>query len=300
MTHVPSYASIVAAGHKMTAGMFDLPVTVEEKIDGSFVAFGMFDDGLAVRSRNQDIDLAAAGMFQPGVDEIVKRQDRLEPGWIYYGEYLSKPKHNTLAYDRVPNGHIVLWDVDKGIQTFLDWHLKACEADRLDFDVAPLLYLGRVDSTDTLTGLLHRDSLLGGQKIEGVVAKCYDLFTAEKKIAVCKVVSDRFKEKHGADWKGRNPSRVDIVDSIIASLRSEARWAKGVQHMAEAGTLLDAPQDIGPLLREVQSDILAEEGEAIAELLLKHFWPAISKGAVAGLPQWYKDKLIADVFEVAA
>ena len=52
-------------------------------------------------------------MFDKGAFTALRlfNEGLLAPGVTYYGEYLQKPKHNTLCYDRVPKDNIIIFDV---------------------------------------------------------------------------------------------------------------------------------------------------------------------------------------------
>ena len=138
---------------------------------------------------------------------------------------------------------------------------------------------------------LGLESCLGGQKIEGFVVKNYDKLNPEGKVMMGKVVSEAFKETHSAEWKKQHPSQGDIVSDIVRDLGSEARWVKAVQARKDSGELLDAVQDIGPLIGLVQKDVHDEQGEEIGRLLFKYFWKDIRRGLSDGLPMWYKARL---------
>src|SRR5690242_11376793 len=99
-----SYPSIFALGHRYVADLLTVPVLVEEKIDGSQFSFGISTVGeLAIRSKGAQMHIdAPEKMFQKAADTVKELKDVLTPGWTYRAEYLAKPKHNTLAYDRVP------------------------------------------------------------------------------------------------------------------------------------------------------------------------------------------------------
>jgi hypothetical protein len=107
-----------------------------------------------------------------------------------------------------------------------------------------------------------------------------------------KVVREDFKEVHAGEWGKANPSSKDVVGAIIEAYKTEARWNKAVQHLRDEGRLLEAPQDIGELIKAVNNDVLDEEKEVIKEILFKHYWKDISRGITSGLPEWYKRKLL--------
>jgi hypothetical protein len=56
-------------------------------------------------------------------------------------------------------------------------------------------------------------------------------------------------------------------------------------------------EDIGPLLKHVSYDVLEECEDELREALFKHYWKQISRGITAGLPEWYKAKLLDKQFE---
>lgn len=300
MISIPSYASPVNISHKSVQGILDgqeEDIIVQEKIDGSQISFGVIDGELQVRSRGCLIHVEAPdNMFSSGVSVIKEKQDKLLPNHIYRGEYLKKPKHNVLAYDRVPKGLIVLFDVEVGIgtQSYLSQSQVEQEAERLGFDYAPVYHIGRIGSLDLLRDCLSRLSILGGSKIEGVVVKNYGKFTADHKVMMGKFVSEDFKEIHQQEWKKENPTPQDVKEQLILSLRTPARFNKAVQHLMEAGTLTHSTKDIGPLIKEVGNDIEKEEKDFIMQKLYEQFWPDIKRGVVYGVPEWYKEYLLKE------
>ncbi|MEA3421003.1 MAG: hypothetical protein U9Q97_04940, partial [Acidobacteriota bacterium] len=174
--------------------------------------------------------------------------------------------------------------------------LKQEEAQKINLECVPLLYEGNVKDFTELKAFLNRISILGGTKIEGMVIKNYNLYTADKKYMKGKYVSEAFKETHQKNWKV-DGTKKEIVQEIIMGLRTEARWDKAIQHLKERDELTDSLKDIGPLLKEVQVDIEKEEEEAIKDALYKHFKKNILRGAIGGFPEYYKEKLAKQSFE---
>lgn len=293
---VPSYPSPVAIGHRSIAGLLDGPVVVQEKVDGSQISFCVDAGGeLRVRSKGAQINVIAPdNMFSNGVEAIKAVKDKLTPGFVYRGEYLKKPKHNALAYDRVPKNHIALFDIhdrNKGEEFYCDMNIVGDEAKRLGFDMVPVFHVGNV-AIEQIRGFLNNVSFLGGARIEGVVVKNYSLFTPDHKVAMGKFVSEAFKEVHSAAWKESNPTQKDVVERLIDGHRTPARWAKAVQHLREAGKLSDSPKDIGLIIKEAQEDVRRECRQDIADALVEYFLPGILRGVVNGIPEWYKEQLL--------
>lgn len=294
-----SYPKVYAIGHKAIAGIFDSDVIVEEKVDGSQFSFGKVDGELVCTSRKTVLDLSAPGMFVEAVKSVEEIAPYIPEGWVFRGEYLKSPKHNTLAYDRVPSNHIILFDVMLGAEDYANRSTLDKIAAIYGFETVPVLYEGKIESAAQLEGFLENTSILGGQKIEGVVVKVAsrDRFAADGKPLIGKYVSEAFKEEHSGEWRKNNPSPGDVVDNIIERYRTYARWEKAIQHLRDSGNLENSPRDIGALVKEVQQDILSECGEEIEAILMNHFWKKISRGLTAGLPEWYKQRLLESAFE---
>jgi len=118
-------------GHRAVKDLFSQSCIVEEKIDGSFFAFGSFDGELRIRSKGAVmIPDAPEGMFKlaAATARRLHEDGLLKEGWTYRGEYLMKPKHNALAYDRVPQGNIIIFDILTGEEEYLGWQDKYNEA----------------------------------------------------------------------------------------------------------------------------------------------------------------------------
>lgn len=304
-----SYPSIFAVGHRMAQSLLsgDQRVFVQEKVDGSQFSFGRDETNrVYVRSRGKELSVEepAEKMFTLACESVLERVGVLHPGWTYRGEYLRVPKHNTLTYDRVPKGHIILFDINDGHESYLPPETVAHEAKRIGLECVPTFdtYIPSSPLTlERMQELLQRESVLGGCRIEGVVIKplYYDVFGPDKKVLMAKYVSEQFKEMHQKDWKLTNPTSKDVVQMLIQAYKTEARWAKTVQRLRDEGKLENDPRDIGPLMKELMADLSKECKDDAADALIKHFWPAIQRGAAAGFAEWYKERLLQSAFEEA-
>lgn len=297
-----SYPSIFNMGHRALELLFDGPVVVEEKVDGSQFSFGKFDGEIRVRSKGRVFPVdAAEGMFQRAVESVMERADLLTDGWTYRGEYLQKPSHNTLKYERVPNGHIILFDINPAEESYLPPGAKADEAKRIGLEVVPAYFAGDTSgqpALDMLKGFLETDSVLGGVKVEGVVVKNYAQYGPDKKVLMGKHVSEAFKEQHQGAWRVSNPERGDIVQQLIGNFKSEARFRKALQYLKEDGGWTGTPKDIGALIKLVQADIDKECRQQVADALADWAMPQIKRAVGGGLPEWYKALLLESQFEV--
>jgi hypothetical protein len=309
-----SPGSIFNIGHPAIKSLFTVPVQLQEKVDGSFFAFGMFPSEqlvggewvpdpehleLKIRSKGAMMPVQAPqAMFKPVTNAVVKRLELLKPGWQYRGETLCKPKHNALAYERVPKDNIILFDICTDEETYLGYDELKAEADRLDFECVPQLYTGMVKDAEQFRNLLNTTSILGGQLIEGVVIKpLTPLYGLDKKLLMGKFVSEAFREVHKKAWGESNPKSGDILQRLGDMYASQARWQKALQRLREADKIINAPQDIGLLMQEVAPDIKKECSEEIKEYLFKWAWPHIARMAIRDLPEWYKNLLLIQQFE---
>lgn len=297
-----TYPKVYNMGHAAIRDLLLDEVLVEEKVDGSQFSFGTFhnpDTGeleLKVRSKGAVmIPDAPEKMFTAAVETA--RSLPLLPGVTYRAEYLSKPKHNTLCYSRIPTKHLILFDVNVGQERYLSYAEKQAEATRLGLEIVPVLYVGRIDALEFFRSFLDRESILGGQKVEGVVVKNYTRFGIDGKVLMGKFVSEEFKEVHAGDWKERNPNTKDVVSRIIDDYRTPARWQKAVIHLKEQGKWLGTPQDIGALIGLAKDDVESECAEEIKTRLWSYAKEQILRGIAGGLPQWYKEQLLKQQFE---
>lgn len=295
-----SYPSVYNLGHRAVANLFNGPVIVQEKVDGSQFSFGVDEEGvLHVRSKGADIYVESPQkLFAKAVETVVRLKDQLHVGWTYRGEVLDRPKHNALTYERVPVGNVILFDINDSEAGYLRHTHVMAEAERLGLESVPVYMVGMVKDQAQLVEHLDRMSCLGGVKCEGVVIKPlrYDLYGVDKKVLMGKYVSEAFREIHKSSWKEGNPRGGDIIQGIVGMYATEQRWEKAIQHRRDDGLLEDDPKDIGPLLKEINLDVLKECEVDIKEALFKWAWPQISRGLVKEFPNWYKAQLLAKQF----
>lgn len=299
---IHAFPKIFALGQPYIKDIFDGEVEITEKVDGSQFAFGKINGELYMRSKGQQIfPENPQRMFREAVEYIINlnSENLIADSTIYYCEYLQKPKHNVLSYDRIPKNHLALFAIySLDLQAFCISHdLLNIYASAIEIDVVPLL--GRTHaynfSADTLDILLDRESFLGGAKIEGFVVKNYNkLFLLGGQpipLMAGKYVSEAFKEKHKGEWKGEHTSQ-GRWEKFKEVFRTEPRWHKAIQHLRDNGLLEQAPKDIGSLLKEIQRDITEEEQVNIKEFLWDYFGQELLRHSVKGFPEFYKRYLV--------
>jgi hypothetical protein len=299
---INSYGKVWQLGHRAIQDIYQGEFHIEEKIDGSQFSFGIKDGNLLMRSKGQELFETSTGMFDAAIATVVSLKDKLIDGYIYRAEYLRKPKHNLIAYDRVPTKHLIIFDIEDNEGQNLEYEQKRLETERLGLEVVPLIYekppiIEMVLTKYLIEKMLNTESVLGSSKIEGIVVKNYTRFTiTEGKFLCGKFVSEKFKEKMQAGIKKAKTDN-DIVNNLILELRTEARWNKAIQHLREQGELEDDPRDIGKLMKELNADIMTEEADYIKEQLYKWAIKQITRGACRGFAEYYKKYLLEKSYE---
>ena len=297
------YPKVLSLGSFRTEHALNGIVTIQEKVDGSQFRWGT-EDGkeLIICSKNRRIQPEQAGMFKLGVDHLISMWEKLGssyqivgtlPLW-FFGEYLSKPKHNTLCYDNVPKNNIVLFDVYRGTDYVPRDAVKEY-AKHWDVDAIPEFYNGTITRA-SLHEFHEKESYLGGTKIEGIVIKNYNEIieiNGQVRPLITKYVSTEFREKHGSN-PDHKPLRATI-EEWIQGFKTEARWEKAVQSLRDDNKLIGEPRDIGNIIKQVILDIDEEETDNIKEYLFSRYIKPIHATAVSRVAEWYKDKLLENV-----
>jgi len=202
----------------------------------------------------------------------------------------------VLCYNRTPTNNIVLFGA---LEYSTGWKSHECLKDlakEFDCDVVPLLYEGPIKSKEELDKFHELESYLGGPKLEGVVLKNYGqtvLIGGNVYPVMAKYVRTEFRETLNKEWT----SGRDKVQDFIDSFRTEARWEKTISHLRDNGQLENSPRDIGKLIVECEKDLFEEETENIKLGLFRLFKDQIKRKSIAGMPEWYKDKLAEGAFD---
>jgi hypothetical protein len=281
---ISDYGKVYTVGHRDIRRLFDGPVVVQEKIDGSQFSAMCTDIGvLIVRSKGNYLDPVIdreKGLFAPSIRHLITVKDKMVPFGVYRFEAISRPKHNVLAYERVPAGNLVLYDLK--FNNVLDAGHEMLEEQAEELGVEPVqeIYIGET-SESALADYLIAKPMLGGAMMEGIVIKNYVLGLKGK------LVAPRFQEiMHGRPPK--TPRESPITD-LGRKYCSEARWEKAIAHLREAGAIGPEParSDVGLIIKEVQRDVIEEYGADIRDELFTAYAKSLRGEWIKGLPEWY-------------
>lgn len=293
------FPKIFQLGHKEINGLLDDEVEITEKIDGSQFIVGKDKEGkLHMRSKGAVINPdQPPNLFRPVVEYFLSIEKRLFKNTSLYGETLCKPRHNTLAYSRVPKNHFMLFAMSNfdGSHFSSSYFQLESFGEMLGVEVVPLLFQGKA-TIDMMDKLLPQESVLGGETPEGVVVKRYtehELYGQTFPLMSGKFVTEKFREKHQKIPMGTSGGNKILQE--FERYNTEARFNKAVSHLKEKGELEGSPKDIGKLMKELREDLLAECEEELKELLWNgYFKKDFIKVSTRGFPQWYKEKLMDD------
>lgn len=295
MSGIPAFPKILHLGSKMVEHIYEGPIEVTEKLDGSQFSFGLLNGELVMRSKGKQIfPEKPESMFKDAVELATSCSP--PEGVVIHGEFFKNPKHNTLKYNEKPKSGFAIFGARRLPDHFLPYEELVKLAESLGCDVVPIIYEGTLDKSKSLEDLdewLKRESSLGGVNIEGVVLKNYtqtgNIAGHILPILCAKYVSEEFKEKHKVGWGTTNPTNME---KISQALGTEARWNKAIQFLRDCGELEGSPRDIGPLLKRIHLDINEEEQADIKDMLWNLFRKDILRTACRGFPEWYKRKLL--------
>lgn len=314
------FPKIYTVGSSEVKDVFNGAVEITEKLDGSCIGFGIVDGELIVRSKNKELSLTKPeSMFAGAVAYIKSIRDKLPKDVFFYGECVSKPRHNVLTYKTVPAGFVALFAmVDTGMWAAKDSNTELSSNDdesssrdakfhRYDelADWAKVLGMGIVqllwdkkipegmNVIPLLESFLSKESALGG-RMEGIVIKNYSvpqiLHGRYCPITIAKMVSDDFKEV-----KVRKIVKADGVsklDELFDMYRTEARWQKAIQHLEERGELSYNAKDIGLVIQEAHRDLIEECEESFKNALYAMFRKQWLNAATLGAAEYYKKYLL--------
>lgn len=291
---ISNYCKSYNFGHRHLENFFSEPVTVEEKYDGSQFSFGVFDGKLVFRSRNRVFDIHDADdLFRATCDHLETQIHNIKPGGVYRGEAFKGPKHNILKYDRCPEGHLVLFEVPRGLDL-------AEEAANLG--VHPVKTLARdvtIGSLQEAESYLDNKSSLGDTLVEGVVFKRRHspLYNPHDQLIMAKLVSPAFREKQSKGFINEARTTKTLLERLTEEYHCEMRFHKAFQHLQEQGRLEYEPRDIRLLVEQVKVELWEDEKEEILDSILRSISKRLERGIVRGLPEWYKALLAEKQFD---
>ena len=307
-----SYNKVFQLGDRMISDLLVGHVELEEKLDGSQFRILISEKGVQCGSKSVDFDEdhPVEKTFKVGVENAMKAWGNIKPEnetrLHIFAEYFASPKHNTLGYGRIPENHIMIYDVAMEKRDGeLKWatHTEKKEFATLSgFETVPLIWSGSGAelTNEMMLEFLKRESVLGKEIVEGIVIKntekTFDPIKfphfAGNRLAG-KFVRSEFKERNNEEWKVKKGG----MEVFLESINPEARWKKAVQHLKDQGKLEGNMKDMAILIVENVKDFEEEEKENVKEILYEMHKKQIVGKLNGGMADWYKKALMEKQFE---
>lgn len=302
------YPKVLSLGQPLIADIFNDPVEITEKVDGSQCRIQLTDGFFNCGSKN--VVPADEKMFHLAHEQAERIWNT--DIWYEYGddvilftEFLNKEKHNVLIYGRVPLNNLYLFGA-----IIDDRHLKTEELLELanKFDIEPPHVIAseiNIDDQNNLMEYLKTPSALGNTILEGVVIKNYhDSYPALLASTQAffgyplagKLVRDDFKERLNKEWSGKKQRETPLA-KVTKEFLTEARFHKAIQHLHDDGELTYEMKDLKVIIPEFYRDLIDEEHDEIVKLAMMDFWQHLKRKCDGYAVKEWKRYLVEKQFD---
>lgn len=300
MKEIKKYTDIIRYGKSCTEGVIkegDM-ISITEKLDGANASFRLDDTnplGVSCYSRNLPLNEnnRLNGFYDWVLENIVPIKDKLNPNYIYYGEWLCK--HKVVYKDEYYKNFYLfsIWDIGEELQQYLPDGNIVSEANKLNILTVPYKYLGEYISFEHLMSFVGQsDMTLEPNTGEGIVVKNTSYFDKHNRQCFVKLVSERFAEIQKQKLP-KNPNVNNVLKSLIMTVLTKPRVEKLLFKLADDGLLKEdyAIEDMSLILRtlgnSVYEDIMKEESDIFEQYEVNE----IKRGVGKNLPNIVKEVL---------
>lgn len=272
MKEIKKYTNVIRYGKPSTKEVIKEGdyITITEKLDGSNASFRLDESneiGVSCYSRNLLLtaENTLNGFYNWVVENIASIKDKLNPNYIYYGEYLVKHKivYKPEAYKNFYMFSI--WDEEK--QQYLSDDIVKSEAERLGLKTVPYFYEGVYISFEHLMSFVGKSNItLEPNTGEGIVVKNVNYFDKHNRQVFVKLVSEKFAEVQKQKLP-KNPNINQREIALVKSVLTQPRVEKLLYKLVDEGLLKEdyTIKDMGLILKalgsRVYDDIMKEESD---------------------------------------
>lgn len=276
MKGIKKYTDIIRYGKACTEGVIQQGdyISITEKIDGANSSFRVDNtnkDGVSCYSRNRPLDSSntLSGFYNWVQEHITPIKDKLNPDYIYYGEWLVKHKVQYKE-EFMKNFYMFsIWDIKK--EQYLDDDIVISEAKRLGLNTVPYRYRGKYISFNHIMSFVGKSEMtIEPNTGEGVVVKNVKYFDRNGKQMFVKLVSNKFAEVQKQKLP-KNPNVDNKLKSIVMTVLTKPRVEKIIYKLVDEEIL---PKDynienmsliLRSLGNKVYEDIIKEESDIFSE-----------------------------------
>lgn len=273
MKEIKKYTSIERYGKSCTMNVLQVGdmISITEKIDGANASFRIDETnerGVSCYSRRQPLmenGNTLSGFWTWVNNNIVTIKDKLNPNYIYFGEWLL-PHHVRYKQECYRNYYMFsVWDIEK--EEYLSDEVVMSEAERLGLKTVPYLYVGEFISFEHLMSFVGKSNMtLEPDKGEGIVVKNVNYKNRSGEQVFVKLVSESFAEVQ-KQKPPKNPNIDTEFRTKLMTVLTEARVRKMIFALVEDGLVPEdfAIKDMGVILKNLGNrlyeDIMKEEAE---------------------------------------
>ena len=299
MKEIKKYIDVIRYGKLGTGGVIkegDI-ITITEKLDGSNASFRLDETnslGVSCYSRNQPLseEQTLNGFYNWVKDNIVPIKDKLNPNYIYYGEWLLshtvvyKPKYykNFYAFS--------IWDTVA--EQYLSDDIVIEEVRKLNIKTTNYFYQGEYISFEHLMSFVGKsDMTLEPNTGEGIVVKNVNYIDNRNgEQCFVKLVSDKFSEVV-KQKPPKNPNANNVLRSLIMTVLTKPRVEKLLYKLVDDGLLEPdyGIEDMGTILRALGSNVYEDIIKEESELFEQYESDEVKRGVGKNLPNIVKEIL---------
>lgn len=236
---------------------------VTEKLDGANARMWVEDGELIFGSRNVN-GISDNDQWEEYIQYLrdkVNPED-LDDDLIYVGEFM-KPHTISYPFDEIPK--VVFFDIlYKRNGNPLSYVIAMQEFDRIGVDYIEPLFEGKLRDLDKdkLDDFMDESNYRDGQP-EGIVLKNYDRLNRFGRPLFAKMVNDKFREKHKANFKDQGGKKRDDVYNemryLVDKYATETRIRKQIYRLRDEKDMDICRKMMNYLIPRVIEDILKEE-----------------------------------------
>ena len=292
------YTDVIRYGKSTTNGVLkegDI-ISITEKIDGANASFKKDinnSTGVSCYSRNTELteENTLRGFYGFVLNHVVPIKDKLNPNYIYYGEWLCSHKVRYKEECYYKFYMFSIWDLEK--HQYLSDDIVLSEAKRLNLKTIPYFYYGEFISYEHLQSFVGISDLTQEPNTgEGIVVKNINYFDTHNRQVFVKLVSEKFAEIQKQKLP-KNPNVNQKEITLVKSVLTTARVEKLIHKLVDENILQEdfTIKDMGIILKNlgnrVYEDIMKEESD-----LFKEFEDSIIKRTIGkNLPSVVKQIL---------
>ena len=272
MKEIKKYTDVVRYGKSSTEDVLHKGdyISITEKIDGANASFRLDEEnklGVSCYSRNTLLSEGnrLSGFYDWVTDNIIPIKDKLNPNYIYYGEWLvqHKVRYKEECYHKFYMFSV--WDIEK--EEYLSDEIVKSEALRLGLTTTNYFYEGEFISFEHLMSFVGKsDITLEPNTGEGVVVKNVKYKDRFGRQMFVKLVSEKFAEVKKQKVP-KNPKVNDELTNLVKTVLTKPRVEKLLFKLVDEGVLKEdyEIEDMGLILKtlgsKVYDDIMKEESD---------------------------------------